>query len=75
MQLNCIKIASWLVIKNAENPGLSRFEKKVVTKCSTWPTKAQAQAWAAQTEIEILSKDDKPSLLDKTLLEWKKTCA
>lgn len=46
-----------------------QVRKKGVTKCSTWPTKAQAQAWAAQTEIEILSKDDKPSLPDKTLLD------
>ncbi|MDP1615423.1 MAG: hypothetical protein Q8L68_06465, partial [Methylococcales bacterium] len=39
-----------------------------ITKCSTWPTKAQAQAWAIQTESEILS-GNKSSLPDKTLLE------
>jgi integrase len=45
-----------------------QVRKKGTTKCSTWPTKAQAQAWATKTEAEILY-GEKSSLPEKTLLD------
>jgi hypothetical protein len=45
-----------------------QVRKKGITKCSTWPTKAQAQAWATKTEAEILY-GEKSSLPEKTLLD------
>jgi integrase len=47
-----------------------QVRKKGITKCSTWPTKAQAQAWATQTEAEILSGDGEKALHnERTLLD------
>jgi integrase len=45
-----------------------QVRKKGITKCSTWPTKAQAQAWATKTEAEILY-GEKSLLPEKTLLD------
>lgn len=46
-----------------------QVRKKGVSKSASWPTKAQAQAWATQTEADILNgvSQDDPS--GKTLLD------
>jgi hypothetical protein len=49
--LNVIKLHQICIMASFQKRGKSWFvqvRRKGVVKCSTWPTKAQSQAWATQ---------------------------